>query len=217
MPSCMPWGLILIDNGVRICYTFVNLFKKENRKLKRAALFLLCLVMLLSLWGCGGADNYDVTINGTTYTVDTENKTILSRGHTYHYEYSGRPNNYEIKIYYPDGSWYFLEYIWDTDGGDTSGSYFSDNYQGHYADPEPLGAAVANGDPDYNPLEHLKKWVTVVGCIGLGLLGMLHADVAWELFNGWKSGRYPSEDSLVMTCVGGIVLIISGVIAIFVL
>ena len=63
----------------------------------------------------------------------------------------------------------------------------------------------------------MKKWVTVVGCIGLGLFGMLRADVAWELFNGWKSGRYPSEDSLVAICISGIVLIIAGVIAIFVM
>jgi hypothetical protein len=186
--------------------------------MKRIGLFLLCLVMLLSLWGCGGADVYEVTIDGETYTVDTENKTILDRGQTYHYEFSGKPNDYNITIYYPDGSWFSLTHTEGTDGLGSGAGNQSTNYRpGKYASPFSLSAAVANGAPNYKPLEHLKKWVTVVGCIGLGLFSMLHADVAWELFHGWKSGRYPSEDSLVMTCVGGIVLIIAGIIAIFVL
>jgi hypothetical protein len=187
--------------------------------MKRIGLFLLCLVMLLSLWGCGGADVYEVTIDGITCTVDTENKTILDRGQTYHYEFSGKPNDYKITIYYPNGSWFSLTHTEGTDGliSSAAGNHSVNYRPGQYASPFSLGEAVANGDPNYNPLEHMKKWVTVVGCIGLGLLGMLRADVAWELFNGWKSGRYPSEDSLVMTCVGGIVLIIAGVIAIFVM
>lgn len=77
------------------------------------------------------ADRYDVTLNNKTYTADTVKKIIYDGPYTYRYEFSGDSENYDFKVYYPNGAWYSLH----RSGVMVAGN-FSDNYrEGRYASP----------------------------------------------------------------------------------
>lgn len=68
--------------------------------MKKALILLSVLLMLLFSACAESSTSYHVEVNGTLYTVDTENKTISDAENTYHYSIAGR----EIDIIYPDGS-----------------------------------------------------------------------------------------------------------------
>ena len=94
--------------------------------MKRVTAILLLVLLLLA--GCGQSHVKTVTVNLTSYTVNTEKNTIFDGQNKYRYTVGGQGGAAIHTVYYPDGS----SYYWIDRGGysaDEEG--WSENY-----DPE---------------------------------------------------------------------------------
>lgn len=180
--------------------------------MKRFWKVLVMLVVVLSLWGCTRQEKiYTTERNGIQFVVDTENRTISDGVYTYHYGLSEGASSSTLTITYPNGASY-----WDTQNDKGNGSSgWSDDYK---ADAYVSGWTLSNVVRQTIPKPaNSGKIIAGLIVIGLSIAEIAFPQGLWYLRYGWhfKSAE-PSDASLMLARVGGVVGIILGAILILV-
>lgn len=172
--------------------------------MKHFKILLLLLVAAVLLCGCAQGDEevYTVTRGDYLLTVDTVNQTIFDGVDTYRYTVSGNTTT----ITYPNGaSYHRME-----DGSDTTeGEYDAARYISGDVLCGALVRKTAVPKPGGNPVVGL-----IIVAIGAFFAGF--PDKAWHLTQGRKDqDADPTKESLAVTRVGGIAVIVIGIVVCF--
>ena len=185
--------------------------------MKRTALFLLSLLMILSLCACGAETDtdrtYTVERSGKIFTVDPDAQTISDGKHTYGYTLSAGGTSAEVEITYPNGATYY----WTWRGNVGTGGRGGDYDETLYTDGMTLCDIVMDGAPAPDRAVSPGKLFLIIFAIPLGIFNIVWPQAAWYLEYGWRfRDAEPSDLALFFNRFGGIVLVIVGVVAIFV-
>ena len=184
--------------------------------MKKIILLLMSIVMMISVCACSSDvdTTYTVTKNGTDYVVDAENCTIFDDENVYQYTFSKSSSGYNVKITYPDGSFY--SYNKEISGSISTGSgSWSDDYdEERYIDGQILCDLLIDHEPkdskSVNP-------VLILVLIGVGIFFLAFPRAAWFLEYGWRyKDVEPSDVALGFQRAGGVFLIIFAVIMCFI-
>lgn len=175
--------------------------------MKKLTVFLMAVLTAFLLTACvpESEPTYEVERGGMSFTVDTVNQTITADGYTYGYQINGG----KTTITYPNGATYF----WTWSGNVGSGGWSNDYDPNTYVDADILLDVLDQGTPSKdsggNPLLGLLL-------IGLGIWHAASPYTAWYLSHGWRyKNAEPSDMALGMTRLGGFVVIVVGIIAMF--
>jgi len=193
-----------------------NIHTETRRPRARTGPLLLTLLLsLLLLASCGkqiGNPNvYDVDYNGTTYTVNQNDRTISFNDHVCHFEITNNVNGVHFKVTYPDGSSFWKRWTGNAGYGGWSDDYDETRYVSGDTLWKVLELDHAN---DRNNSGH---WFFGILLAGLGIFQTASPRTAWWLSHGWRfRDAEPSDLALGLGRVGGVVLIIIGIICFFV-
>lgn len=166
----------------------------------------LLFILALLLCACGGSRQVTHTVNGITYTVDTENGTVTDGTYTYRYETDGSTTT----VTYPDGSYYWYT---EHDSGSVSTGTFgsSEDYdEDRYVSGDTLAnvisrAAESKGNPG-------NIWAGLL-LMALGAFDAIFPHTAWWLSRGWwYRDAEPSDFALGVYRVVGVLGIVAGII-----
>ncbi len=176
--------------------------------MKRILPFLMCVLLMAALWGCG-AESGSSSVSRNGFQVDTENSTISHSTLTYYYTFSGNAKNYNITITYPNGSSY-----WCAKSGAMITSGWSNDYsENGYADGGTLCDVILAAVP--KPMD-TGKLIGAVLLLALGAFHLAFPQAAWQLAYGWRyQNAEPSEAALVFARVSGGGAILFGVVLLF--
>lgn len=169
---------------------------------------VLCLLLLSACTADKGDPNvYDVEYGGKIYSVDQINRTITVDGYTCEFSvtHGGR-----FVVTYPDGSTYSA----DSDIG-WGGSHSESFDPEQYVSGETLWDVLEQGRPG-------TKQNSTHGGLGIllvifGVLEAVFPQASWWLSHGWRyKNAEPSDLTLGLGRVVGVVMIVIGVICFFV-
>ena len=179
------------------------------------ALLLVVFMTLMVACGCSEKkqDVYTVSKDGKEYIVDTVEQTITVDQVEYDYYIWGDSDNYDIKVVFPDKSYY-------KDGEHTSGAVsvsgldISSNFN---LDNTELGEElfeIAKAEvPKAEKMKPLgsvvQRLLLVVLIGGCGVWNFLDPYMAWKFSEGWRYKNVePSELALAGHKVSGVILIV---------
>ena len=168
----------------------------------------LCLLFLLA--ACNAEPQpQTILMNGTSYTVAPGSSTISDGTHLYTYDFSGDKSDYQLTIYYPDGT----EYWFQQSGWSGYGGWSGDAIDPQYASPDTLHNVLLETMKDpINPAQILGG----ILCILLGIVNILFPKVMWYLRDGWRyRNAEPSDAALAVARLAGTAFIILGIITMF--
>lgn len=175
----------------------------------------LCLVGALALLLLCACERESVgnirteTVDGVTYTIDTEEGTISDGRFTYLYTIQGN----SITITYPNGAEWWMDYRNNIGAGGWSDNYYDSVSEAGYPDGytlerlvfSPQRSSEQGGSP-------LLGFLMII----LGIFNLASPRTAWYLSYGWHyKDAEPSDVSLALARVGGGVLVLVGVIMLF--
>ena len=181
-------------------------------------LFLLILALCL-LCGCTSYDAptgsaRTVDRSGNIWIIDHEAKTITCNGTECIFGVSDAGSEYPgITVYYPDGAVYYSS---------KSSSGWSNDYDETKHIP---GDTIVNMIRPYYTGEPSKiPWPNVIMCVlclGMGFVNCCFPEFAWRWSHMFKAWQYesvePSDAGLVVTRIGGIIIMLLGIILLFAL
>lgn len=181
---------------------------------KKHILFLLCLLLLISLFGCGDkqpADNKVKLIHkdGVEYAIDMESCTIQDGSYIYSYV----ANSSGTTINYPNGE----SYTWkESNGigiGSTSANFDYDSYVDPWILMDVIDEAYADEVVTVKTSHKNAGYGVLLLIVGIGYT--VWSDKVWFLNWGWRyKNAEPSDLSIGLYKVGGIAAIIAGAIMI---
>ncbi len=172
--------------------------------LKKLLPLLLCICLL---WGCSNTVE-TVELQNRTLTIHREEKTITDGLYTYQYEASER----DVRIIYPDGSWY-QESI-NSLGRTMS---WSDDYESDpdYADGGALVQAVESIQQKKSRSPGI--WLGAGLLAAMGLFFLLAPELAWHIrCSLWIRNAEPTEFALNWCRFSGVVSIALAIILLMV-
>ena len=175
--------------------------------MKRIIFVVVLIIFLLNLSACVNVpDSYMVPWNGQNIIINTDNSTITYWHDTYKYELSDYGIPYELRICYPDGSFYW----WQQDNNSGLGGWSDDYSPGVYLSGEGIREALETGFP-------VDRDERIIPCFLLLLLACMHiiAPVGmWACYFGlYRQGEPPDTELWGVRLIG--VLIIMGTAAWF--
>lgn len=179
---------------------------------KRFLILLLLLALVLS--ACGDRTTIHlVEYDNHLLTLDTANDTITEGDTVYRYEISDWGGSTRYTIFYPDGASYSMAWSDGIGGGGGDELY--------YAESRLDGGGLIDIVTKYEKQTQKQEPANIgVGLLVI-LLGIFYAAApyaAWYIGHGWRfENAEPSELYLAMLRIGGIILIIAGLLAIFIL
>lgn len=174
--------------------------------------WLVIAAVLLLLCSCSkqesGGSTRTVERYGRTYTIDSENQTIIYEGVVYSFDIQPYGGGYSATFTAPDGSTGFWERSGNTGHGGWSDDWDTDVSPGDLADA--LWGGSQSRQRSGNPL-------LGVLFIALGAFNALTPGTAWYLSHGWRyKDAEPSEAALFFNRAGGVFLILFGIVLFFV-
>ena len=174
--------------------------------MKRIAVFLLGLLLMLSVCACSEAATvYTVEENGISFEVDTEKGTISDGTHTYRYKFSGDAESYGINITYPNSSTYY----WSQSGTSGHGGWSDDYDADAFVDGDTLCDVILQKAP---AAPGSSNALAVIVVIALGVFGVISPQSVWYLEYGWRfKDAEPSNLALLLNRIGGIAAIVLGI------
>ena len=189
------------------------------KKVRIFAAILLTVMLLLCLCGCvryEEPNGYMAVCNGpgVSYTIDTSEKWLKYDNVMYYYNVVREDNRITYSVTYPNGA----SYTEIRDG---------DSVQSHWAGEHeielPSGNTLVGILDNYYYLQEFKphffNWLGAVVLIIMGLFQALCPETAWEWGHLRTSWMYqsiePTDDGLLWTRFGGVVIIILGVLVFF--
>ena len=191
------------------------------KKRFRISLFLLIAILLLALCGCSTyhtpeADSVNSQmVMGPSYVLYFNQETILYNGTTYHYSVSRNGDNVSFTITYPNGGLYYSNQSGNsiTSGGNkdydentyVSGETLVEILRSHYY--------VSHTSPIFGNI------LIFLICLGVGGFHAFFPKDGWYLAHALRAWQYesiePSESGLLITRIGGVIVMIIGVFALF--
>lgn len=177
---------------------------------KRTGFCLLLLISLL-LAGCVSSrlPENATPADGKELIVNQDEQTIFDGQHTYSYDLSGNKDDYHVTITYPDGETYYESL--------SNGQGHSGWSNGYNEAAYTSGSKLVNCVIDLLP-QPAKQSMALPGVLVLiiGLFSAIFPRGVWQLSIGWLfRNAEPSDAALTMSRVGGIVLVILGLVALF--
>jgi hypothetical protein len=175
--------------------------------LKKLVLGLIFfLTVLLSSCGIKNQDVYNIIYEDETFSIDTVNKTILHEDQTYKFDINGTTTT----ITFPDNS----KYWWTQQDNIGFGGWSDDYKESKYVSGNILVKVLAREIPTN---KNDKNYLLVAIFLALGVWNIVSPYSAWYASYGWRyKNAEPSEAAITITRIGGILLILVGVIAIFI-
>ena len=185
--------------------------------MKKFCAIVLTLSIALALMACASKDipsTYSVTIEYTTYTVDTVNGTISDGTHSYSYGLTGTSDEYSVDIIYPDKCTYF----WNEEPGGGSGGWYNAEYADEqYADPDILCQVIDRQFDTVNDTGFSGSIIVCILFIIIGLLSTIFPHLMWYCSQGWKfKNAEPSDSILIFYRALGIIMLIIALIILFI-
>lgn len=183
--------------------------------MKKVLVFFLSMLFAVCLCACSPKSTANpVTIDGVSYVVDHENRTISDGTNIYQYTFSGNSSSHSIEITYPDGSTYWRG---EQDNGGLSfgsGGKSKDYDKDRYVDGETLyDVLMIKTPPKTNSGNFLLGILVLAG----GIFYTASPHTAWYLQYGWRyKDAEPSDLVLGLNRAGGVIGIIVGVVLFFV-
>lgn len=181
----------------------------------RVMLLLLILALLLSACGETSPEPYTYSEGSYSFTVDPANHTITHGADVYTYITSGSGDRIEYTIVYPDGS----RYNYGTSGVLSYGG-FDPGDNGRYISGMVLVRAIGKG-AESQQQQGIDEMLPGLLCgILLILIGIYYIHNPEHLFYmrfGWAvESAQPTEQYYTYVTAGGILLIVSGILAILI-
>ena len=179
--------------------------------MKKITVIILCLVLLLSLVGCGRekmpeSNIKTVSKNGTVYTIDTEKCIIQDSQFTYSYSFGTKSKT----IKYPDGQ----TYTWNESNGMITGTTSLDFDYSAHVDPLILLEVIEDAYHTNNKTTHENVGIGLILLI-IGIVDAVWSEKIWFLNWGWRYKNVePSELAIGVYRVGGIIAAVIGLILI---
>lgn len=182
---------------------------KEVRTVKRVTAILLLVLLLLA--GCGQSHVKTVTVNLTSYTVNTEKNTIFDGQNKYRYTVGGQGGAAIHTVYYPDGS----SYYWIDRGGysaDEEG--WSENYDPErYVSGSVLKTVLEKADAKRNVQVDVGRLIGGIACVAIGVVGIFFPTLGFYLRYGlYVENAEPTDFCLFMARVGGVACVVLGIV-----
>ncbi len=188
---------------------------KLNKLKPILAIIIMGYLLFLTLNGCKAQPN-PIFIDGSEAILDLDSKTITYEGSEYHYQTDAT----SVKITYPNGIDYERVYQGSgytealSDGTDLmNDSYFTKN---GFLTPYVIINQVLAYTPNASGVNTDSGMLPIIGFIALiiGIGTTASPKTAWYLRYGWRfKDAEPSEASLMLNRIGGIVaIVVSGVI-----
>ena len=179
--------------------------------MKAVRLLIIAAAILLCLSACLSQEvetTYTKQLNGTTYTIDSANKTISDGEYTY--SFTTRPygsGGYEINITYPNGSTYW----WQSSGNFAHGGWSDDYDDTKYARGDDL-CEILGGGMSASQSGSDKNVGVIFILLLIGVFNTAAPRTAWYLGYGWRfKDAEPSEAALFLNRAGGILALVIAV------
>lgn len=168
--------------------------------MKKLTLVLLAVLLLCS---CGRKQEvYETEYQGRTFTVDTVNQWVTCGGQTYAYEYTGN----QLTITYPDGS----KFWWEKGELGSFGGSTDLIDENKYVPSDDLLQVLEAEAPSQGGG---KNWLLALILLLIGGWYAASPHSVWYLGYGWRfKDAEPSEAVLIVTRIGGFVLVALGLI-----
>lgn len=181
--------------------------------MKKILAAVLCLVLMLSLCGCGEEKTSDTNIktvnrNDIEYTIDTKERTIRDDQQVYSYTIDASGTT----IIYPDGK----SFTWKESNGISTGIASLDFDYSVHTDPMILLDVIDSAYHTKNGSSHDNAGLGAVLII-VGIVDAIWSEKIWFLNWGWRyKNAEPSDFALGLYRVGGIIAVIVGLVLIII-
>jgi len=169
--------------------------------MKRVVLLVLVVALVICLSACAFFEEKIDPAAG----VDTENKSVTIGTHVYRYTLLGDTRNWELTIWYPDGSCYITN-PYQNDSNITTWNGGSD-----YAEAKDLAAMIRRAE-GLDVKREPRPILLPLLLLGTGIFCIAKPYESWWLSHGWRyKNAEPSEAALHMSRLGGVAVILIAV------